>query len=65
MKRDTYIYQMSVLMSVDKTEIYLTFKNMRRILKNEKTMVTTDLLKELKLISVDDLNVNSSKTEII
>ena len=56
---------MFVLMSANKTEIYLTFTNMRRILQNHKTMVTTDLLKELKLISVNDLNENSSKTEII
>ena len=65
MKRDTYIYQMFVLMSANKTEIYLTFKIMRRILQTQKTMVSTDLLKEMRLISVYDLNVNSSKTEII
>jgi len=28
-------------------------------------MVTTNLLKEMKLISLDDLNANSSEIEII
>ena len=56
---------MFVLMSLDTTKIYLTFIIMRRILQNQKTMVTTNLLKEMKLISLDDLNANSSETEII
>ena len=55
---------MFVLMSVDKTKIYLTFMIVRKILHTQEKMVTTNLLKEMKLISLDDLNANSSETEI-
>ena len=65
MNWDIYVYQMFVLMSLDKTKIYLTFIIMRKILQTQEKMVTTNLLKEMKLISLDDLNTNSSETEII
>ena len=56
---------MFVLMSVNKNQIYLTFIIVRKILHTQEKMVTTNLLKEMKLISLDDLNANSSETEII
>ena len=52
-------------MSVDKTKIYLTFMIARKNLQTQEKMVTTNLLKAMKLISLDDLNANSSETEII
>ena len=65
MNWDIYVYQMFVLMSVNKNKIYLTFMIVRKILHTQEKMVTTNLLKEMKLISLDDLNANSSETEII
>jgi hypothetical protein len=37
----------------------------RKNLQTQEKMVTTNLLKAMKLISLDDLNANSSETEII
>ena len=65
MNWDIYVYQIFVLMSVDKTKIYLTFMIVREILQTQEKMVTTNLLKKMKLISLDDLNANSWETEII